>query len=129
MLKAVDELSPTLNKIADHTDNLGMKVGLASKAFDVGFDLIGKAAEGVAAGFAFTISKASEFEAGMSAIKAVTGASAEDMEVMSAKALQLGKDTAFSALESASGIEELAKGGANTRLTRTAVGALKRWPR
>ena len=111
ILKAVDSISPVLKDVADNTDHLAVKSGLASAAFNVAFDAIKAGAEAVAGAFAFTIGKAAEFEAEMSAIKAVTGASADDMEALSAVALQLGKDTAFSALESAQGIEELVKGG------------------
>lgn len=111
LIKAHDEASQKLQQIADNTEHIGIKAGIAAEAAHVAFGLIEAAAGAVAGAFAYTIGTAADFEAEMSAIKAVTGASAEDMEALSAVALQLGKDTAFSAKESAEGIEELVKGG------------------
>lgn len=53
----------------------------------------------------------SDFEATMSGVQAVSGATAEQMEVLTAAALQAGEDTVFSASESAKAIEELIKAG------------------
>lgn len=65
----------------------------------------------IAAGFAVAIKSASDFEQGLSNIKAVSGATGAQMDQIRAKALQLGKDTKFSAGEAASAMEELAKAG------------------
>jgi TP901 family phage tail tape measure protein len=62
-------------------------------------------------GFALAIKSAADFEKGLSGIQAVSGASTADMEKVRAKALQLGADTAFSAQDAASAIEELVKAG------------------
>ena len=103
LLKLKDEASKELNKVAG-PGGLG---GLEKAAIAAGAALAGA----LAAGLASSISKAAEFEKQISAIKAVTGATAEEAEQLSKVALQLGKDTAFSALEAAKGIEELTKGG------------------
>lgn len=71
----------------------------------------GVAAGAVVAGFGASVKAAADFESQISALKAVTGASAEDAKQLSDLALQLGKDTAFSASEAAAGLTELAKGG------------------
>ncbi|HEV2125083.1 MAG TPA: phage tail tape measure protein, partial [Chloroflexota bacterium] len=71
------------------------------------------AAAGMTAALGLTVKTASDFEETMSGVKAVMspeevnrfGGSLEKL------ALQLGKDTAFSAKEAAAGIEELIKGG------------------
>lgn len=54
---------------------------------------------------------ASEFETRISAVGAVSGASAAELDTLRAKSLQLGADTSFSASESAGAIEELVKAG------------------
>jgi TP901 family phage tail tape measure protein len=54
---------------------------------------------------------AANFEQRLSAIKAVSGATEGQMGKLSDKALQLGKDTQFSAGESAQAMEELIKAG------------------
>jgi TP901 family phage tail tape measure protein len=77
------------------------------------FPGVAVAAAGMTAALASTVKTAADFEATMSGVKAVMspaevnqfGSSLEKL------ALQLGKDTAFSAKEAASGIEELIKGG------------------
>lgn len=68
----------------------------------------------LAAGFGFAVKTASDFETRMSAVGAVSGASASEMDKLRAKALQLGADTAFSASESAMAMEELVKAGLTT---------------
>lgn len=72
---------------------------------------MGKAGLGIAAGFGLAVKSAADFEKVLSGIKAVTGASSQDMEQMRQKALQLGADTKFSASEAAQAMEELAKAG------------------
>ena len=65
----------------------------------------------IAGGFALATASAVSFEKRMSAVKAVSGATADEMSLLSKKALQLGADTKFSASEAALAIEELAKAG------------------
>lgn len=69
---------------------------------------IGAAAVG---GFAFAITKAADFEQTMSGVKAVSGATADQMEALRKKALKLGADTVFSAQDAAGAMEELVKAG------------------
>lgn len=54
---------------------------------------------------------AANFEQRMSAIGAVSGATGDELDKLRDKALQLGKDTQFSASESAQAMEELVKAG------------------
>lgn len=61
--------------------------------------------------FGIAVNAASKFESGLSAIRAVSGATAEEMELISAAALRIGKDTSFSASEAAQAMEELIKAG------------------
>jgi TP901 family phage tail tape measure protein len=65
----------------------------------------------IATGIGLAVKKAIDFEKQISAIGAVSGASAKQMDQLRAKALQLGADTAFSASESAQAMEELVKAG------------------
>ena len=102
-----------LTSIVSHTDRaasastnlLKQVVGVAAayKAFDLGKRFIKS-----------TIATAAEFEAKMSNIKAVTGASAETMAQFDKAATKAGADTAFSASEAADAIGELAKAGVST---------------
>lgn len=65
----------------------------------------------IAGGLGVAVKSAADFEQGLSNIKAVSGATGDTMELVRGKAMQLGKDTKFSAGEAASAMEELAKAG------------------
>lgn len=65
----------------------------------------------IAGGFAVAANAAISFEKQMSAVKAVSGATAQEMDQLSKKALQLGADTKFSASEAGLAMEELVKAG------------------
>lgn len=102
-----------LTGIVSHTDRAAsastnllkqvLGVAAAYKAFDLGKRFIKS-----------TIATAADFEAKMSNIKAVTGASAETMAQFDKAATKAGADTAFSASEAADAIGELAKAGVST---------------
>jgi TP901 family phage tail tape measure protein len=83
----------------------------ASQAIDKVGRTSGLAGAAIAAGIGLAINAAANFEQRMSAVQAVSGASASEMDQLSQKAIQLGKDTAFSASDAASAIEELVKAG------------------
>ena len=55
-----------------------------------------------------------DFEAQMSRVKAISGATGEEFEKLKKQAIQLGADTAFSASEAAQGMENLAAAGFTT---------------
>jgi len=58
-----------------------------------------------------SVKKAMDFEAQLSSIKALTGATADEMARMQKLALEMGAATKYNALEAAQGIEELLKAG------------------
>lgn len=63
---------------------------------------------------AAAIKVGSDFEAQMSRVKAISGATGEEFEKLKKQAIQLGADTAFSASEAAQGMENLAAAGFTT---------------
>lgn len=65
-------------------------------------------------GLGGAVAKAASFEQAMSKVKAVAGASADELVSLRKNALQMGADTSFSALEAAGAQEDLAKAGLNT---------------
>lgn len=91
------------------------KLEKGSKSVGEGLDKVGRtsgiAGAAIAAGIGLAVNAAANFEQRMSAVQAVSGASQKEMDQLSKKALQLGKDTSFSATEAASAIEELVKAG------------------
>jgi phage-related protein len=90
-----------LGSVQHAVDGLGKVASLAGVAL----------AGGLAAGLGASVSAAAGFEKTMSGVKAVSGATADELANLSGLALKLGKDTSFSASEAAAGIEELVKGG------------------
>lgn len=68
----------------------------------------------IAGGLTVAIGAALGFEKSLSNVQSVTGATAGEMENLSDKALQIGKDTAFSSAEAADAMFELAKAGIST---------------
>lgn len=56
----------------------------------------------------------SDFEAQMSRVQAISGATGEEFEKLRSQAIELGADTAFSATEAAQGMENLAAAGFKT---------------
>lgn len=89
----------------------GTAAGRASSEMDKAGKRAGVAGLVIAGGFALGVKSAADFEQRLSAIQAVSGATGSEMDQLRGKALQLGKDTAFSAGESAQAMEELIKAG------------------
>lgn len=110
-----------------HTSAMSKAFGALGTAVTAPISAIGKLASvvgaglGVAAGFQVFNSlgaaigsaggAAIGFEKSMSAVGAVSGATGTEMKALSGLALELGKQTSFSASQAAQGIGELVKGG------------------
>jgi TP901 family phage tail tape measure protein len=93
----------------------GKMVGLAESAAKVAVAVGAISLTAFVGGMTAAVTTAASFEKQISAIGAVSGASAEQLKQFHDLALQLGKDTSFSASEAANGIEELAKAGVSLR--------------
>ena len=75
--------------------------GLASSAIKATTAVIGGAASAVAGIGAAAIKVGSDFEAGMSKVQSISGASATEIQQLAEKAKEMGAKTKFSATESA----------------------------
>ncbi|WP_080116874.1 phage tail tape measure protein [Enterococcus faecium] len=78
----------------------------------------------IVAGFAAATKVGAEFEAQMSRVQAILGATPSDMKKLNSQAKQLGADTAFSAKEAADGMEQLASAGFSTNEVMEAMPGL-----
>ncbi|WP_127488892.1 phage tail tape measure protein [Paenibacillus ehimensis] len=107
--KQVEDVNQRLSKMSSSAGTWVGRIGKTAAAFSA----LGVAAAGVAAGgLAFGgLKRAMDYEAQLSSIQALTGASAEEMKLMNALALEMGAKTKYSALQAAQGIEELLKAG------------------
>lgn len=82
-------------------------VGISPAAAAIGVGL----GAAIVGGLGVAVASAAKFEKGLSEVRAVAGATEDQMEAVRAKALQLGADTAFSATQAAGAMEELVKAG------------------
>lgn len=89
---------------------------------------VGKVIVGATAGLtAFGVSAVKtgmEFEAQMSRVQAISGATSTELKALEDLAIKLGADTAFSAKEAADGMENLASAGFNTKEIMAAMPGL-----
>jgi TP901 family phage tail tape measure protein len=108
---ALDDLNVFKDKTTsaqDRLSSLGSAAGGVGKSMTtaVTLPLLGIAGASLKVG--------NDFEAQMSRVSAISGATGEDFEKLNKQALDLGASTAFSASETAEGMENLASAGFNT---------------
>lgn len=72
----------------------------------------------------YMIKVGSDFEAGMSKVQAISGASGKDMEALTQKAQEMGATTKFSATEAASAMEYMAMAGWKTEDMLNGIGGI-----
>ena len=94
------------------------KMAKSTQSLSEGFKTVGTtvtaAGAGIAVGLGYCVKVAADFEKELSNTKAVSGATAGEMEKLKQAALEMGAATSFSASEAAQAITELAKGGMST---------------
>ena len=107
--------------VNDGTQSIGNSakkgMSIVTKAFAAG-------TAAVSAGGLAVIKMGSDFEAQMSRVKAISGATQEDFQKLRDQALQLGADTSFSASQAAEGMENLAAAGFSVTETMEAMPGL-----
>lgn len=104
-LSDLKTFSDDTTSVSDKLSALGSSFTSAGKTLTAGVTLpivgVGTAA----------VKMGNDFEAQMSRVKAIAGATSDEFEALSAQALQLGSDTSFSASQVAEGMENLASAG------------------
>src|SRR5690625_3377167 len=89
---------------------------------------VGKAAMAgglaIGAGLGFAVKTAATFEAAMSEVGAISGASAKDMKLLEATAREWGATTSFSATEAAEGLKYMALAGWDTQQMMDGIGPI-----
>lgn len=91
------------------------KIGsIASKGLKIAATAIAGTATTLGGVATAAIKVGSDFEAQMSRVQAISGATGKELEELRSQAVQLGADTAFSASEAAQGMENLAAAGFET---------------
>ena len=113
LAEATNQASEDANRLADSAernvgafDRLKRAVVAFGAALGVAF-IAGKIKDF----FSEAVSGAADFEAQLSTVKAVSGASAEEMEALRAAAEKMGAETKYNATEAAQALENLARAG------------------
>ncbi|MFD2662242.1 phage tail tape measure protein, partial [Paenibacillus thailandensis] len=109
IISATDDFTKTFSKFESGLKGLE-KTASSFTAVGAGLTAFGV---GVAGGLGAAIKTGAEFDAQMSKVKAISGATAEEFEAMRNQALELGSSTSKSASEIASGFQEMAAMGFN----------------
>lgn len=111
----IQSLSGTAGESGERVGFLGNVLGglrdVAHQAGTVALGAVTGALGAVTAGFGLAIKSATDFQAQMNAVAAVSGATKEEFEGLKRVAIDLGAKTAFSAGEVAQGMERLAANG------------------
>ena len=102
-----DEFEKRLAQVEGKTSSFASKVKKTLLAIGIG------AMAKQAAGYIYNVG--AEFEAAMSRVQAISGATGKDLDALTEKAKELGASTKYSAPEVAAAMEEMAKAGWNTQ--------------
>ena len=115
LAEKVKQLSAEQERAAEKAKDYGDTASSAFEAVSSAIAAAGvaEALKEIAEAYMDCIGMAGDFEAGMSNVKALSGATSAEMEQLSEKAKQLGADTKFSAHESAEAMGYMAMAGWN----------------
>lgn len=112
---ASNSASGALHAVTNDLERMGVQSarsgGLLGTVAGVGMAAVAGAGLAVAGGLGFAVKQAMDFESVMSGVGAVSSATGEELSSLSAMALQIGKDTKFTATEAGQAMEELVKAG------------------
>ncbi|WP_242145900.1 MULTISPECIES: phage tail tape measure protein [unclassified Bacillus cereus group] len=106
--------SRSINNGFKNTGSIFKGVGGAALGMGAAVAGVTGIAFGVASAITNVVSAGASYEEQMSKVKAISGASGKEFEMLKAQAKQLGSDTKYSATEAAEGMEFLARAGFKT---------------
>lgn len=115
---AANRFGKSFNRLSSIARNVGRAVGQMAGSMRN----LGLASLPATAALGFATKKAIDFEKQMSAVRAITQGSTEDMASLTREAKKQGATTAFSATEAAQGMEFLSRAGFNAEQQIAAIG-------
>ena len=114
-LKDLQVQASKWTQAGDKLEAFGTKVtNISSKIDNLGNTLTTSLTLPILAIGTAAITTGNDFEAQMSRVQAIAGATKEELELLTNQAIDLGAETSFSATEAASGMENLASAGFST---------------
>ena len=109
------ELDADTSALVKKLDGVSRQIGNIGKSFErVGSSLTQNVTVPIAAGFGAAIKTAADFDAQMSKVKAISGATGDEFAQLESKAREMGKQTKYSATESGEAFEYMAMAGWKT---------------
>lgn len=96
-------------------DDYAEKAGKVGSALEGAGQIMTRASVAIAGVATAAVKTTADFEAQMSRVQAISGATGEDLQALEDQAIQLGASTKFSASEAAQGMENLASAGFSTQ--------------
>lgn len=111
----LDSLPSSLDIISAKMATMGEKLeSVGNKIASVGSKLTSTVTVGIVGAFTAAVKTTGDFDAAMSKVQAVSGATADQLEQLRAKAKEMGETTKFSASESAEALNYMAMAGWKT---------------
>lgn len=111
----LDSLPSSLDIISAKMATMGEKLeSVGNKIASVGSKLTSTVTTGIVGAFTAAVKTTGDFDAAMSKVQAVSGATADQLEQLRAKAKEMGETTKFSASESAEALNYMAMAGWKT---------------
>lgn len=107
--------NPRLTAIGEQFKVVGAKLtSVGTKVKDFGANLTTKVTVPIAAVGGFALKTAADFDAGMSEVQSISGATGKDFDALRAKAREMGEKTQFTATQSAEALKYMAMAGWDT---------------
>lgn len=108
----LDSLPSSLDIISAKMATMGEKLeSIGNKIASVGSRLTSTVTTGIVGAFTAAVKTTGDFDAAMSKVQAVSGATADQLELLRQKAKEMGETTKFSASESAEALNYMAMAG------------------
>lgn len=121
-LKALEQQASKTGQAFKNISDSSMKISKVTG--EVGREMTTKVTAPIVAIGALGLKTAADFEKGMSSVKAITGATGDELSQLKEKALQLGESTSFSASGVTEAMTEMAKAGWSTQDILNGVGGV-----
>lgn len=122
--QATNKVGTSAARAARSTTGAFQKMGGAAMSAARSVQMLAVATLPLTAAVGLGTAKAADFEQQMSTVKSITGATGEEMALLTSTAKQFGATTSFSATQSAQGLEELGRAGFKTKDAVAALGGV-----
>lgn len=121
--KSIDKMGKEASETASEVDKVSISLGdmVKAKAVDLAGDAVRELGQKAIEAAKYVIEVGSKFEASMSKVEALSGASGAQLDAMSQKAQELGSTTKFSASEVADGFSYMALAGWDAQQSIAAI--------